>query len=169
MSVTLPSLLAARDARRERQSLLLREYPEYALIVLTVNIPGAVKRTEASVGTGRSGAEALRGALGSLIRNEEVHDLETGYEAFFVADIGREEAKRMAVEIEETHPLGRIMDIDVIGEGCVPLSRKEFGLPERSCMICGEQARVCMRAGRHTLGQLLDFINGKWNDYLRRT
>lgn len=169
MAVTLDSLLAARDARRVRQESMLGRYPDLALIVLTVNIPGPEKRTSASVGIGKAGMEALKEVFGSRIVHEEMYDNETGFEAFLLVDADREEAKRLAVDIEEHHPLGRLMDIDVIGEGCVPLSRQAYGLPERRCMLCGDQARVCMRAGRHTVEELLEFINGKWDEYVRRS
>lgn len=169
MPVTLEKLLAARDARREHQECLLSEYPGLTLLVLTINIPGNEKRTPASRGIGSAGVEAIRSVFGADIRYEEIRDLETGFEAYFLLDRDREAAKLLTVDIEETHPLGRIMDIDIIGEGCVPLSRTAYGLTGRRCMLCGENARICMREGRHSVEELLDFINKKWDGYLQRT
>ena len=50
----------------------------------------------------------------SFILFEEVRDLETGFEAYFVVDMAPLEAKQLCCRIEDSHPLGRLMDIDVI-------------------------------------------------------
>ena len=167
MGVSLESLLESRDRRRCRQLELIGTYPDLALVSLTVNIPGSEKRTPESVGTGNAGTEALILAFGDKIRHIERYDRETGFEAFLLVDIGREDAKRTAVEIEEEHPLGRIMDIDVIGADGVPLSRECFGHPGRKCMLCDKPARICMRSGTHTTDELLSFIKYKWDEYVR--
>ena len=44
-----------------------------------------------------------------------IRDFNTGFEAFLLTSLGEEDAKRLCVGIEEEHPLGRLMDIDVIG------------------------------------------------------
>ena len=42
-------------------------------------------------------------------------------------------------------------DIDVLGPDSVPLSRSVLGLPPRSCLICGENAKVCARNRTHSM------------------
>lgn len=169
MGITLDQLLAARDRRRERQLHMLAEYPGLALIVLTVNIPGAEKRTEASVGIGDAGVSALHEKLGADVRVEERYDLDTGFEAFICASVSLGEAKRIALSIEESHPLGRIMDIDVIGEEGVPVSRGALGYPGRRCFLCGQPARICMRTAAHSPQELSAYIERQWHDYVRRS
>ena len=67
------------------------------------------------------------------------------------------EAQAIAAELEETHPLGRLMDIDVVGaEG--PVSRADIGLAPRRCLLCERDARYCMRAKSHTREELLSRI-----------
>lgn len=159
----LDAILAARDARAQRQQELLAAWPDAALLCLTVVFPGPVKRDERSVRVGEAGVTAIREAFATAVLSEEIRDLETGYEAFFVVDATPEEAKGRACAIEDTHPWGRLMDIDVLEpchpelvEGSVthPLSRSTIGLPERRCLLCDRPARECMRARTHTLAEL---------------
>ena len=154
MEVRLEDILAAREARVRRQQELLAAWPDAALLCLTVVFPGPVKRDERSVRVGEAGVTAIREAFATAILSEEIRDLETGFEAFFVVDASPEETKLHACAIEDTHPWGRLMDMDVIVDGPRPLSRSAIGLPERRCLLCDRPARECMRARTHTLAEL---------------
>ena len=172
-TVSLEDILSAREARVRRQQELLAEWPDAALLCLTVVFPGPVKRDERSVRVGEAGVAAVREAFATSILFEEIRDLPTGYEAFFAVDALPQEAKLRACAIEDTHPWGRLMDIDVLTdaphspgmtrdpsfhglsvESLRPLSRTEVGLPERRCLLCDRPARECMRARTHTLAEL---------------
>ena len=153
-TVSLEDILAAREARVRRQQELLAEWPDAALLCLTVVFPGPVKRDERSVRVGEAGVTALREAFATAIMLEEIRDLNTGFEAFFVVDALPQEAKLRACAIEDTHPWGRLMDIDVVAPGPRPLSRTEIGLPERRCLLCDRPARECMRARTHSIMEL---------------
>lgn len=76
-------------------------------------------------------------------------------------DLPAREVKRACCEIEDSHPHGRLMDIDVLsgGDRLSILSRTEVGLPERRCLLCERPARECIRAGRHTTDELLARIS----------
>ncbi len=166
--ITLDQLLAARDRRRDLQLRLLEAHPELALIVLTVNIPGNIKQTPESRDIGHEGVRVLRERFGQKLQELTVNDLPTGFEAFLLVDSDEEEAKSLSVEIEDTHPLGRLMDIDVIGRDGVPLSRLTRGHGNRRCLLCGDDARVCMRSGRHTISELTDEILRLHDGYFKR-
>jgi len=104
------------------------------------------------------------------VGHEELFDFETGYEGFFVVNIGPESAKREAVELEESHPLGRLWDLDVIvpyAGGVRPLSRAEFGLPQRRCLICEKPARYCIRARAHRPEELIERMQEMVDAYER--
>jgi len=170
--ITLEQLLESREARAAKQRELLGSFPSAALICLTVQLPGSEKRNPTSLAIARAALEAIREEFPERLVDEE-KDLETGYEGYFVvpsASLGkaggiREEAKRRACRIEDTHPLGRLMDIDVIGPDG-PLSRASIGLPERRCLLCDKPARVCMRARSHTTEELLDKIQQLVSKYI---
>lgn len=153
--MTLEELLASRDAREAHQTELLGEYPGKSLLCLTVILPGPVKRSDMSLKIASSAVEAVREEFSSVF--EELRDLETGYEGYFLIDLPPVDAKRLAVSLEEEHPLGRLFDLDVITSSG-PLGREELGLPSRTCIICGRPVRECMRTRKHSTEELLSRI-----------
>jgi holo-ACP synthase CitX len=69
------------------------------------------------------------------------------------------EIKRMLMLIEDTHPLGRLIDLDVhIQTQSTSISRNQLGLEPRPCMICGGHTHVCRRTEKHSLETLITFI-----------
>ena len=52
--------------------------------------------------------------------------------------------------IEETHPVGRLFDLDVIDINGQKLSRPSF----RKCIICGCQAQECARTRKHSVNEM---------------
>lgn len=168
MAITLTQLLDSRDKRRDRQLCLSARYPDCALIVLTINIPGAEKRTDSSLVIAKAGQKAILEAIGKTIIHDEHADLQTGWESYFVTSMSATEAKRAAIDIECNHPLGRLMDIDVIGNDGVPLSRTDESMPSRKCLICDDDARACMRSQRHSIEELTAKIKALTDEYLRR-
>ena len=149
MPITLEQLLESRDNRAEHQKDLLGCYPGKSLLCLTVQLPGPEKRNALSLAIAHAGVEAVRKAF--PLAYEELRDLETGYEGYFVVPIPPQEAKRLACQIEDTHPLGRLMDLDVPG-----FDRASIGLAPRRCLLCGNEVRYCMRAHIHSREELLN-------------
>ena len=166
MPVSLPQLLAARDARAALERDLLARYAGCTLVVLTVVMPGAEKRTEASLLVARAACAALDKLLAAHCRHRLERDLATGFEAYWLMDLPQEEAKRRTVELEDTHPLGRLFDADIILPEGRPLSRTELGAPPRRCLLCDREARFCMRNGSHTREELHAKIAQMIADYV---
>lgn len=96
-------------------------------------------------------------------------DLETGYEAYLITPLPLLEAKRIAVQIEDTHPLGRLFDIDIIDKDGVPVSRDRVGSRPRRCLVCDREARYCMRMRWHTQEEIWERINAMVDEYQNRT
>ena len=167
MNVTLEDLLASRDARCLRETELLRQFPSRTLVCLTVMMPGAEKRNGMSLRVAAAGVEAVRSRLQPSF--EELRDLETGYEAFFTVDAPVPEVKRRCCRIEDAHPLGRLMDLDVFEAAPAPrpVSREAVGLSPRRCLLCENEARYCMRNHTHTTAQLLDRIREMTEAYAK--
>lgn len=156
MDITLEQLLASRDARVRRQQELLEAWPDATLLCLTVIMPGPCKRSETSLRIASAAVSAIRSTFDG-ISVESLHDLETGYEGYFLLPQDPLSLKRTAVTIEDTHPWGRLFDIDVITPSG-PISRNAIGAPERRCLLCERPARLCMRERRHSYAELLAAI-----------
>lgn len=167
MEITLEQLLEGRDNRAEHQRSLMAAWPGSALVCLTVQLPGPVKRNHASLVIGGAGLAALLDRFGSVLSHAQVRDLETGYEAFLVVPLPPKMVKRICCDIENTHPLGRLMDIDVVTAGG-PLDRSVVGEGPRKCLLCEQEARFCMRARSHSREQLMDRIREMVSDFENR-
>jgi len=156
MEISLEQLLQSRDERAARQLFLRRSYAGKTLLCLTVVMPGPEKRSARSKRIAEAAVEAVRKTF--FPEYEELRDLETGYEGYFIIDAPLLGVKRAAVALEDTHPLGRLFDLDVAGPDG-PLSRSAVGAEERRCLLCERPARLCMREHRHSYTELLAAID----------
>ena len=173
--VTLNELLASRDSRHAMQQQLLAEHSGKTLVCLTVVMPGSVKRNQQSLIVAHAAVEQMIESYELGVRNDELgvrfggclieRDLETGYEAYLITDLPLLEAKRIAVQIEDTHPLGRLFDIDIIDKDGVPVSRDRVGSSPRRCLVCDREARYCMRMRWHTQEEIWERINAMVDEY----
>jgi holo-ACP synthase/triphosphoribosyl-dephospho-CoA synthase len=164
----LEEVLAEREYRSRRQEeLLLRFGPP--LIALTLNIPGEYKNFPLARRCFFEGLLAVKRRLraeGITIRHEESAEGAAGYRGFIVPAAAGAGIKALCLDLEETHPLGRLLDIDVLeGEG--KISRGALGRPERKCLICGGSAFACGRSRAHSLEELYGAVIRIMEDFLR--
>lgn len=147
-------------AAREERDLLIRGLAAQApgaLVVISMRIPGPEKdRPE----FGDVIERAIRMLFG-LVPGAEVIDEGTGHLGPYVAIACPEspaETKRQALHVEETVRGGPLLDIDVHDVKGRAFSREKLGLAPRRCLICDEAAFDCIRAGRHTPGELEEAV-----------
>ncbi len=167
MEITLDRLLASREERASFQKELLKSHPGKTLVCLTVIMPGKVKRNLQSLVVAQAAVTALVSAFGDSMLRLELRDLPTGYEAYLVTPLSNDEAKRETCRIEDSHPLGRLFDLDVIDADGVPVSRESIGLNPRKCLICDREARWCMRNRTHTADEISARIDEMIKAYVR--
>lgn len=67
--------------------------------------------------------------------------------------------KKLTMAIENHHPLGPMMDINVMGLDGISITRRSTGIPPRVCMVCGESVSVCVARGKHSNKDYLDAMN----------
>ena len=160
MEITLEQLLVARERRRDRQTELIGRHPGKTLVCLTVVLPGSVKRDARSLKVASAAVKTVQSVLRPGV--SEHYDLETGYEGYFIVDGAPEEVKRACCHIEDTHPYGRLMDLDVLlpeGDSVAPMGRETIGEQPRRCLLCDRPARECMRAHTHTFVEIVQIID----------
>ena len=154
MEVSLMDILNARDARVRRQRELLAQYGR-PLICFTMNIAGPEKVSPLILDGFSLGRELLAAQLADLpILHEEDRTGPSGCELFLVVDADPTQIKKIAVQIEDAFPVGRLFDMDVLNPQGAKLSRTEIGQPERRCLICDQPAYLCSRSRAHTVTQL---------------
>lgn len=79
----------------------------------------------------------------------EIHE-KTGDELLLAVDYPAKKIKDLTTDIEETHPVGRLFDLDVIDINGQKLSRPSF----RKCIICRCQAQECARTRKHSVNEM---------------
>ena len=129
-----------------------------AAVQIALNVPGVPKRI-------RDDGLAIikaRGLLLARLRFRPVFSSSLFNEAgaaLLLAFAGADPVpiKMEAVRIEEGLPWGRALDIDVAARGGA-VSRERLGMPPRSCIICGGNAKECAKLGAHPYAELRERI-----------
>jgi holo-ACP synthase / triphosphoribosyl-dephospho-CoA synthase len=75
--------------------------------------------------------------------------------------------KKQVILIEENHPLGRFIDLDVYSKNeQASLTRENLNLPPRKCFLCDEYAIICARNHTHDVGDLVIYLKETTANYL---
>ncbi len=133
----LQDLLLAREERAARQKALLETY-HATLISFTMNIPGPVKNSTLITKAFLLGVRLLRGQFPSFLHQEDRVDLPTGCQGYYVLRDDPYGVKDICTRLEDSFPMGRLFDFDVLTPKGEKLSRSH----PRPCLLCGEDARV---------------------------
>ena len=155
------AILDAREARTRRRLALVEQYGG-AIVTVTMNIPGPDKAPLRYARAFREFLDAISAfwkGRDPLTRPAGTFESAAGMEAHLATSLGGNEAKRLAVEFEQSHPWGRCFDVDILDANGVPVSRSALDLPERSCLCCDRPARLCARERTHALSELLAAID----------
>lgn len=158
-SVALPEMLDARERRAALQRALLERY-RLPLVCLSMNIPGAIKRTPCIRLLFDEGLRRFD-ALGFPLRRRLVLDAATGCEAFLAVHADAGALKAAAVRLEEGFPAARLLDFDVLLPGGEKLSRGE----PRRCLLCDRPAAECARSRNHGLAALVQKTQALLHDF----
>jgi holo-ACP synthase CitX len=164
---SLQEILANKEARAKHQEVLRLRYG-WPILSLSINMPGASKQNSAS----KTIFETLRDALhvrieqeGWNFKDESIKDSITGPEMMLAVQCDGISLKHLTCELEETHPLGRFGDIDVISPDGGLISRKSLGYPSRLCYLCNNDAKICARSQAHSVEDLHHFIHLKITEF----
>lgn len=158
--IYLEKMLNSREERYIKQEEIISKYP-FSLISFTLNIPGTIKDSPLYRKVHNEGIKSIDSTLkeaGIDVKYEEMRYLETGPEGFISVDFDSLEIKRITVDIEESHPFGRLFDIDVFDNKHIQVSRLSIGMEPRKCLICNEYAIKCIRDKTHSYEELLEKI-----------
>lgn len=155
-SVTLPEMLNARENRVRTQHALLAQY-RTPLVCFTMNIAGPIKNNPLIRRGFELGCRDLENALrreGMTVLHKQTTDAATGNEAFYAVDADLLRLKKLTAELEDTTPMARLYDMDVLDVNGEKVDRTALALPVRRCLLCGAPAKECARSRRHTVEEL---------------
>ncbi|MCG8501827.1 MAG: citrate lyase holo-[acyl-carrier protein] synthase [Firmicutes bacterium] len=170
-AITLEALLSAREQRAQNQKKLIDAF-DANVISFTVNTPGKFKDALISRKIHYEGRRELEEVLMEKkipIVYEEVYYKTTGAEAFIVVDMDAVTLKKMLVEVEECHPLGRLFDFDVIDKKYNMITRAAMNRTGRKCLLCEEDASICVRSQKHPYDVLIEKIRTLTREYFEES
>ena len=154
MEVSLQDILTAREQRVARQKALLAKFQK-PLICFTMNIAGPEKYNDPILWGFRLGNQWLKVQLADLpVLYYEEQILPTGCEGYYIVDASAELLKQRTVQIEDSAPVARLFDMDVLDFDGRKLERGELGYSARKCLICDQHAHICGRSRAHSVEQL---------------
>lgn len=168
-NVTLEEMLLFREKKASMQEELRKKHEKATIVALGLNIPGPRKTSPRIFLAFTAGEEELdrlflKNRL--LVLEEVIVKEKAGYlKLYAVKTMDHLFVKKITIQTEETHPLGRLLDIDVYGGEGRGIGREELGAPVRKCLICGKDAKLCGRSRSHGVEELcrrIDNIIDSW-------
>jgi len=168
--VSLEALLAAKEKRAARQAEWLRHYQQ-PIISLTLVTPGAVKDTmryRNTMGVALQACDQMLWQRGWQMLDRQVLWLPTGAEAMWCVAHPAAELKAQCIELEQTHPLGRLWDFDIFCPQHGQVGRHSLDRSTRRCLVCDEPAHSCARSRRHPLDEVVSRVEGLINGWFTR-
>ncbi len=139
-------ILDLREERDAYETELLKKYGG-SLLTLRANFPGEDKRHPAAETAVKVMEEEVRKHLQPF--HEETTSTKEGIIVYLLINEDALNLKKRAVELEEEHPLGRLVDMDIRSLEKI-WSRGDFDLSPRRCYLCSEPAVHCVRSMKHS-------------------
>lgn len=167
---SLGDILKAKDQRVLFQKELLGKY-ESALVSYKLNIPGMIKYNSLIKQIFQEGVQAIIDTFKKenidIIYKKTIYK-NSGPELFICFSQEPEYVKKLCVEIEEKHGLGRLYDFDVLNKTGVQISRQDINKEPRKCLLCNKNAFECARSRTHSIESLLSEIENMANRYFKK-
>lgn len=163
-----------REKRVYHQEELLRKLNGLSLATVRVNYPGINKSNYITDSIGKIICEEISVFYNKQIIYKEEYKNREGYIGHFIFNVDYKFIKKAMIELEENHILGRCVDLDVYYlrknqtldvDEIKGASRSDLNLQPRKCFICNEEARVCSRAQSHTIDEIKEFFEDKFEEY----
>lgn len=164
----LEEFLLMREKRVDIQNYIIEKY-DNPILVLRANYPGEDKNAFVPKYIVEIIKEEILEIFNAqIIFIKKLESIEGPTYIYSIKSIGKN-IKKIAMEIEEFHILGRCVDIDVFDKDGYAFSRKDFGGEKRQCLLCEEMAFICGRNRTHTQKEVQEAIEKKLEKYLEVT
>jgi len=158
------TFLRDRDIRVEYQKMLVGKYKK-PVVCIRVNYPGINKTNFITSKINEIIYNVVVGLISDKIILKNSYNSLEGPISILVADMNPFVLKRICVNIEENHKLGRLVDIDVYDENYYGISRLDLNLNKRKCYICDDYAFLCARSKKHLEDEVISYIENTVSDF----
>lgn len=150
----LQRVLEAKEERANFQKQLIIKY-KLPLISLTLNLVGGYFQYDKWEMILEEAIKSIDSIFLDNVVFKKIRLGKWGSEGFWVIDLPIENIKKKTIKIEDSHSLGRLFDIDVVDLNGSSISRRNFGMEPRKCIICDNSAVECYIEKRHTMEELM--------------
>ncbi|MDO5028447.1 MAG: citrate lyase holo-[acyl-carrier protein] synthase [Bacillota bacterium] len=146
------AILDAREKRYEKQRQLVEKFQK-PIISFMINIPGREKYSEKLLAFHKQGIKKIEKLLADKIIYAEFNKELTGSYYLAAVDLQALDLKKLMIDLENS-PAGRLYDLDVFDKNMKQITRSLLGEKPRSCLLCKEPARICIRKQSHSFEDL---------------
>ena len=157
-------ILEAREERVSKIAEMLEEY-KMPVLVMRVNYPGLNKNNELTINIMKDMSKVIEKILGSKLYIKFNTSGAEGNILYISVQEEVKKLKKIAIDIEETHVLGRCLDIDVYDIDGRSIGRQELGYEVRKCYLCQDYAHNCVRSRVHSEEQVIAYIKEKYRKF----
>lgn len=161
---TAEELLEAREQRAVLIESLIKRY-NTPLLVMRVNYPGLKKTNAVTVTLINEMSLLICTILNDKAKGTLLTQGADGPAFYAAIDEDVWALKTLAIKFEESHSLGRCLDLDVYDRSGYSISRQELGFPRRKCYLCEDYAHHCVRARRHSESEVIEYIEERFRKY----
>lgn len=165
IKVNAEQILLAREERVEIQNYISDRFG-LPILVVRVNYPGLHRDNNVTRGIVNYIKDEISGSFQNNIIYSQLRFTAEGPIYIAVLKDSTIHIKETAIKIEEEHPLGRLVDIDVYDREGNGISRRELGYAMRKCYLCNDIAQCCVRARKHSIEEIIEYINNKYKEFL---
>lgn len=157
----IQEFLINREKRVFHQEELMKNNKNKTLVTIRINYPGIEKSnyiTDDIVNIIYN--DIMTYHKGDIVYNDKYKNKE-GLVCHLLFNTDVVSIKKLMIDIEEKHILGRCVDIDVYSykdNKVVGISRLDLNKSPRKCFICELDAKICSRAQTHTIDEIKKYF-----------
>ncbi|WP_165311639.1 citrate lyase holo-[acyl-carrier protein] synthase [Vibrio ziniensis] len=145
----------------KRQTQLTKKY-ELPLIVVKTNIFNELDQSEHANFVYKLALEEVQKTISAMdatvIEYDDAKSAANLESLFVVRGVTTSNLKRAMVKIENNHPLGSLINIDIIDCQGYSVSRRGTQMESRKCILCDHPASYCATNHRHSIQEIKDQI-----------
>ncbi len=152
--------------KKSHEIIMLQEKHREPVVTIRANYPGLEKSNEITLFITAEIQAAFKEIFKTRIKEEELYDTPEGLTQFYSVRGDARTLKENVVYIEQNHPLGRFVNIDVYDyDEDYAVARIELFYEPRQCFLCEKPAKVCSRERNHDVNDLIKYMEEKVLEY----
>ncbi len=156
-------ILLGREARAHMVDLWRNEN-DHLVLSIHANIPGKDKNIHEAY-TLVHYFESLIHAQAHITHCERFFNDDGPYTLCYIENPSAISVKKILIRLEESHALGRFIDLDLYDKS-QHYSRTSLNIEPRRCYLCDDIAFHCIRSKKHSKDELLTFLRGEVQSFL---